>query len=97
MRKNNLENNMKEWTTDSEYTRGFRESMRETAMKDLESAATRIEILEADLDAERKKKWELVHKIKLIDSGADLDTILEDNEPLTLHEKIDLIKKGFSS
>ena len=34
--------------------------MRETAMKDLESAATRIEILEADLDAERKKKWELV-------------------------------------
>ena len=87
---------MKEWTADSEYTRGFRESMRETAMKDLESAATRIEILEADLEAERKKKWELVHKIKLIDSGVDLDTILDKGEALTLHEKIEIIKEGFT-
>ena len=86
---------MKEWTADTEYTRGFRESMRETAMAALESAATRIEILEADLDAERKKKWELVHKIKLIDSGADLDTILDEGEALTLHDKIEIIKEGF--
>ena len=28
---------MKEWTADSEYTRGFRESMRETAMSILEN------------------------------------------------------------
>jgi hypothetical protein len=96
MRKNNLERDMKEWTADSEYTRGFRESMRETAMKDLESAATRIEILEADLEAERRKKWELVHKIKLIDSGVDLDTILDRGEALTLHEKIEIIKEGFT-
>ena len=87
---------MKEWTADSEYTRGFRESMRETAMKDLESTATRIEILEADLEAERRKKWELVHKIKLIDSGVDLDTILDKGEALTLHEKIEIIKEGFT-
>ena len=87
---------MKELTTDSEYTRGYRESMREMAMADLESAATRIEILEADLDAERKKKWELVHKIKLIDSGADLDTILDRGEALTLHDKIEIIKEGFA-
>jgi len=87
---------MKEWTADSEYTRGFRESMRETAMKDLESTATRIEILEADLEAERRKKWELVHKIKLIDSGVDLDTILDRGEALTLHEKIEIIKEGFT-
>ena len=87
---------MKEWTADSEYTRGFRESMRETAMKDLESAATRIEILEADLEAERRKKWELVHKIKLIDSGVDLDTILDRGETLTLHDKIEIIKEGFT-
>ena len=87
---------MKEWTADSEYTRGFRESMRETAMKDLESAATRIEILEAELEAERRKKWELVHKIKLIDSGVDLDTILDRGEALTLHEKIEIIKEGFT-
>ena len=87
---------MKEWTADSEYTRGFRESMRETAMKDLESAATRIEILEADLEAERRKKWELVHKIKLIDSGVDLDTILDRGEALTIHDKIEIIKEGFT-
>ena len=87
---------MKEWTADSEYTRGFRESMRETAMKDLESTATRIEILEADLEAERRKKWELVHKIKLIDSGVDLDTILDRGEALTLHDKIEIIKEGFT-
>ena len=87
---------MKEWTADDEYTRGFRESMRETAMKDLESAATRIEILEADLEAERRKKWELVHKIKLIDSGVDLDTILDRGEALTLHDKIEIIKEGFT-
>jgi hypothetical protein len=94
--KNQLERNMKEWTADSEYTRGFRESMRETAMKDLESTATRIEILEADLEAERRKKWELVHKIKLIDSGVDLDTILDRGEALTLHDKIEIIKEGFT-
>ncbi len=88
---------MKEWTADSEYTRGFRESMRETAMKDLESTAMRIAILETDLETERQKKWELVQKIQLLEAGVDLESILEDDEPLTLHEKIDLIKKGFAT
>ena len=88
---------MKEWTTDDEYTRGFRESMRETAMKDLESTAMRIAILETDLETERQKKWELVQKIQLLEAGVDLESILEDDEPLTLHEKIDLIKKGFAT
>tara|TARA_R100000773_G_scaffold35765_1_gene30797 strand:+ start:249 stop:515 length:267 start_codon:yes stop_codon:yes gene_type:complete len=88
---------MKEWTADDEYTRGFRESMKETAMKDLESTAMRIAILETDLETERKKKWELVQKIQLLEAGVDLESILEDDEPLTLHEKIDLIKKGFAT
>ena len=88
---------MKEWTADSEYTRGFRESMRETAMKDLESTAMRIAILETDLETERQKKWELVQKIQLLEAGVDLESILEEDEPLTLHEKIDLIKKGFAT
>jgi len=88
---------MKEWTADDEYTRGFRESMRETAMKDLESTAMRIAILETDLETERQKKWELVQKIQLLEAGVDLESILEDDEPLTLHEKIDLIKKGFAT
>jgi len=88
---------MKEWTADSEYTRGFRESMKETAMKDLESTAMRIAILETDLETERQKKWELVQKIQLLEAGVDLESILEDDEPLSLHEKIDLIKKGFAT
>ena len=88
---------MKEWTADSEYTRGFRESMKETAMKDLESTAMRIAILETDLETERQKKWELVQKIQLLEAGVDLESILEEDEPLTLHEKIDLIKKGFAT
>ena len=88
---------MKEWTADSEYTRGFRESMRETAMKDLVSTAMRIAIHETDLETERQKKWELVQKIQLLEAGVDLESILEDDEPLTLHEKIDLIKKGFAT
>ena len=88
---------MKEWTADSEYTRGFRESMRETAMKALESTAMRIAILETDLETERQKKWELVQKIQLLEAGVDLESILEEDEPLTLHEKIDLIKKGFAT
>ena len=88
---------MKEWPADSEYTRGFRESMKETAMKDLESTAMRIAILETDLETERQKKWELVQKIQLLEAGVDLESILEDDEPLTLHEKIDLIKKGFAT
>ena len=45
---------------------------------------------------QEKKKWELVHKIKLIDSGVDLDTILDRGEALTLHEKIEIIKEGFT-
>ena len=71
--------------------------MRETAMKDLESTAMRIAILETDLETERQKKWELVQKIQLLEAGVDLESILEDDEPLTLHEKIDLIKKGFAT
>ena len=71
--------------------------MRETALKDLESTAMRIAILETDLETERQKKWELVQKIQLLEAGVDLESILEDDEPLTLHEKIDLIKKGFAT
>lgn len=82
---------------DPEYARGYREGMIETAMADLESTAMRIEILEEELGAERKKKWELVSKIRLIESGVDLDTVLDSGEPLTLHEKIEMIKEGFAN
>ena len=47
---------MKEWTADSEYTRGKREIMLETTMKDLRVVCSRIEIMESDLDGARKKE-----------------------------------------
>ena len=88
---------MKEWTADDEYIRGKRDIMLEMAKEDLIDVASRIAILESDLDGARKTKWELVQKIQLLESGVDLDIILEDDESLTLHEKIDLIKKGFAT
>ena len=88
---------MKEWTADSEYIRGKRDIMLEMAKEDLIDVASRITILESDLDGARKTKWELVQKIQLLESGVHLDIVLEEDEPLTLHEKIDLIKKGFAT
>ena len=88
---------MKEWTADSEYIRGKRDIMLEMAKEDLIDVASRIAILESDLDGARKTKWELVNKIQLLESGVDLDIVLEEYESLTLHEKIDLIKKGFAT
>ena len=88
---------MKEWTADSEYIKGKRDIMLEMAKEDLIDVASRIAILESDLDGARKTKWELVQKIQLLESGVDLDIVLEEYESLTLHEKIDMIKKGFAT
>ena len=88
---------MKEWTADDEYIRGKRDIMLEMAKEDLIDVASRIAILESDLDGARKTKWELVQKIQLLESGVNLDIVLEEYESLTLHEKIDLIKKGFAT
>ena len=88
---------MKEWTAHDEYIRGKRDFMLELAKEDLIDVASRIAILESDLDGARKTKWELVNKIQLLESGVNLDIVLEEYESLTLHEKIDLIKKGFAT
>ena len=87
---------MKEWTADSEYIKGKRDIMLEMAKEDLIDVASRIAILESDLDGARKTKWQLVQKIQLLESGVDPDTILDKGEALTLHEKIEIIKEGFT-
>ena len=81
----------------NDYNRGKRDIMLEMAKEDLIDVASRIAILESDLDGARKTKWELVNKIQLLESGVNLDIVLEEYESLTLHEKIDLIKKGFAT
>ena len=86
---------MKEWTADDEYIRGKRDIMLEMAKEDLIDVASRIAILESDLDGARKTKWELVNKIRLLEEGSSLEC-LEKGEALTLHEKINIIEKGFT-
>ena len=87
---------MKEWTADSEYIKGKRDIMLEMAKDDLIDVASRIAVMESDLDGARKTKWQLVQKIQLLESGVDPDTILDKGEALTLHEKIEIIKEGFT-
>ena len=63
------------------------------ATEELEATAMRIAILEEDLEKERNKKWSLVNKITLLESGAAFEC-LDDNEKLTLYEKLELMKNS---
>ena len=78
-----------------DYNRGKRDIMLEMARADLVDVASRIAVLESDLDGARKTKWELVHKIKLLENNAAFEC-LDKGEQLTLHEKINIIKEGFT-
>ena len=79
----------------NDFERGKRDGMRETLTEELKSSAMRIAILEEDLDRERKRKWNIVRKLNLVEmDGYAVDMILDDNEALTLHDKIELIKNG---
>jgi len=67
-------------------------------MDDLKSAATRIEILEEELHAERAKKWNAVRKLKILKSEGGwnaLEGLLDKGEALTLHDKIEHIKNNW--
>ena len=81
------------------YDEGVKEGMIERITEDLEAAASRIAILEEELEAERAKKWSAVSKLKMIEHHkgniGELRYCLEHGEALTLHDKIELIKEGF--
>ena len=77
------------------YEEGLKDGMLEMANKDLINVCSRIAVLESDLDGARRTKWELVNKIRLLEEGSSLEC-LEKGEALTLHEKINIIKEGFS-
>ena len=78
-----------------DYNRGKRDIMLEMAKEDLVDVASRIAVLESDLDGARKTKWELVNKIRLLENNAAFEC-LDNGEQLTLHEKINIIKEGFT-
>ena len=81
------------------YDEGVKDGMVERITEDLEAAASRIAILEEELEAERAKKWSAVSKLKMIEHHkgniGELRYCLENGEALTLHDKIELIKEGF--
>ena len=81
------------------YDEGVKAGMIERITEDLEAAASRIAILEEELEAERAKKWSAVSKLKMIEHHkgniGELRYCLEHGEALTLHDKIELIKEGF--
>ena len=77
----------------NDYNRGKRDSMLDLADKELIDVAARITILEDELEKERDKKWSLVNKITLLESGAAFECI-DDNEKLTLYEKLEIMKSG---
>ena len=81
------------------YEEGVKDGMVERITEDLEAAASRIAILEEELQAERAKKWSAVSKLKMIEHHkgniGELRYCLEHGEALTLHDKIELIKEGF--
>ena len=81
------------------YDEGVKDGMIERITEDLEAAASRIAILEEELEAERAKKWSAVSKLKMIEHHkgniGELRYCLEHGETLTLHDKIELIKEGF--
>ena len=54
----------------NDYNRGKRDIMLEMANDDLVDTASRIAVLEHDLENARKKKWELVNKIRLLENNA---------------------------
>ena len=63
----------------NDYNRGKRDIMLEMAKADLEETASRIAILEEDLYEARRKKWELVNKMRLLEEGAAFEC-LDQNE-----------------
>ena len=78
-----------------DFERGKRDMMLEMAKEDLTEVASRIAVMEHDLDGARRTKWELVNKIRLLENPEALDC-LDSGEALTLHEKLNIIKEGFT-
>ena len=79
----------------NDYNRGKRDIMLEMANNDLIDVCSRIAVLESDLDNARRVKWELVNKLRLLENNAAFECV-EKGEALTLHEKINIIKEGFT-
>ena len=61
--------------------------------KELENTAIELTIAEDRVDELRKKKWSLVRKLECGDRY-ELSVALDENEEMTLFDKIEKIKTG---
>ena len=60
----------------NDYNRGKRDIMLEMARTDLVDVASRIAVLESDLDGARQTKWDLVRSCLLYTSPSPRDRLL---------------------
>jgi spermidine synthase len=80
-----------------DYEKGQRQGIKESLNDQLKSTLTRIEIEEEAIEKLKREKWSIIRKIELLEmQDFDIEMVLDDNEKLTLFDKIEWIKKGLS-
>jgi spermidine synthase len=80
-----------------DYEKGQRQGIKESLNDQLKSTLTRIEIEEEAIEKLKREKWSIIRKIELLEmQDFDIEMVLDDNEKLTLFDKIEWIKKGWS-
>jgi hypothetical protein len=80
-----------------DYEKGQRQGIKESLNDQLKSTLTRIEIEEEAIEKLKREKWSIIRKIELLEmQDFDIEIVLDDNEKLTLFDKIEWIKKGLS-
>ena len=79
-----------------DYEKGQRQGMKESLNEQLKSTLIRIERAEEAIERLKNEKWSILRKLELCEmDGWAVEMILDDNEKLTLFDKIEWIQKGW--
>ena len=80
-----------------DYEKGQRQGIKDSLNEELKSTLIRIERAEEAIERLKNQKWSILRKLELCEmDGWAVNMILDDNEKLTLFDKIELIKKGWN-
>ena len=80
-----------------DYEKGQRQGIKDSLNEELKSTLIRIERAEEAIERLKNQKWSILRKLELCEmDGWAVNMILDDNEKLTLFDKIQLIKKGWN-
>ena len=80
-----------------DYEKGQRQGIKDSLNEELKSTLIRIERAEEAIERLKNQKWSILRKLELCKmDGWAVNMILDDNEKLTLFDKIELIKKGWN-